>query len=112
MQTQRGRPREADPEADETQSAAAHTSSKVCVHCHGLHSGASICGAVLCVAAQRTRRAHCGGAHPAFSPAKLKLPHRERAVDKGVSTTVWMGPAGSKSTNGRGPAHQGAFDAP
>jgi hypothetical protein len=75
----------------------------VCIRCHrpdqGLHSGAYICSAVLCVAAQRTRRARCGGAHPAFSPAKLKLPHSKRAVDQGLSTTVKMGPAGIKSTN-------------
>lgn len=75
----------------------------------GLHSRASICSAVLCVAVQRTRRARRGGAHlahPAFSPAKLKLPHWKRAVDQGIMT----GPAGHKSTNGCMPT-RAAIDA-
>lgn len=78
----------------------------------GLHSCASICSAVLCVAVQRTRRARRGGAHlahlahPAFSPAKLKLPHWKMAVDQGIMT----GPAVHKSTNGCMPT-RAAIDA-
>lgn len=91
----------------QTRDKEVHNSSKVCVHTVRRHRPRG--RGLLCVAVQRTRRARRGGAHlahPAFSPAKVKLPHWKRAVDQGIMT----GPAVHKSTNGCMPT-RAAIDA-
>lgn len=76
----------------------------MCIRCHrpdqGLHSSASICSAVLCVAVQRTRRAPLRRCPSRLFSRKTEAPALKKGGRPGSIAMPMAGPAMPKSTNG------------